>query len=167
MFTTIAEFMQAWTKEAELTLNVLKNLTDRSLSQPVVEGHRTLGRLAWHITTTIPEMMERTGLKLDQIKPDAPMPASTRVIEKAYADISNALLEQIKRHWKDETLGVVDDMYSEKWERRFTLTALVQHQIHHRGQMTVLMRQAGLKVPSLYGPAKEDWGQYGMQPPEV
>ncbi|MEA3297729.1 MAG: DinB family protein, partial [candidate division Zixibacteria bacterium] len=44
---------------------------------------------------------------------------------------------------------------------------LIQHQIHHRGQMTVLMRQAGIKVPSLYGPAKEDWAQMGLEPPEV
>ncbi|MEW5994556.1 MAG: DinB family protein, partial [Candidatus Zixiibacteriota bacterium] len=62
---------------------------------------------------------------------------------------------------------VQDEMYGEKWERRFTLLALIQHQIHHRGQMTVLMRQAGLKVPSIYGPVLEDWAQYGQPPPAV
>jgi uncharacterized damage-inducible protein DinB len=28
--------------------------------------------------------------------------------------------------------------------------------------MTVLMRQAGIKVPGVYGPAKEEWAAYGM-----
>jgi hypothetical protein len=31
----------------------------------------------------------------------------------------------------------------------------------------VLLRQAGIKVPGFYGPAKEDWKQYGMTAPEV
>jgi uncharacterized damage-inducible protein DinB len=33
--------------------------------------------------------------------------------------------------------------------------------------MTVLMRQAGLRVPAMYGPAKEDWAEWDMQPPAV
>jgi uncharacterized damage-inducible protein DinB len=40
------------------------------------------------------------------------------------------------------------------------------HLIHHRGQLTVLMRQAGLKVPGVYGPAREEWAAMGMQPME-
>ncbi|MBI2416475.1 MAG: hypothetical protein HYV28_00920 [Ignavibacteriales bacterium] len=28
--------------------------------------------------------------------------------------------------------------------------------------MTVLMRQAGLKVPGAYGPSREEWAAYGM-----
>ena len=54
---------------------------------------------------------------------------------------------------------------------RVTLVAglhvLVVHQAHHRGQMTVLMRQAGLLVPSIYGPVKEGWSAYGVEPPRV
>jgi uncharacterized damage-inducible protein DinB len=30
--------------------------------------------------------------------------------------------------------------------------------------MTVLMRQAGLKVPGIYGPSREEWSQFGMPP---
>jgi len=40
------------------------------------------------------------------------------------------------------------------------------HQAHHRGQMTVLMRQAGMKVPGVYGPSKEEWSAFGMEPME-
>jgi len=58
-------------------------------------------------------------------------------------------------------------MYGEKWARGVTLHILLVHEIHHRGQMTVLMRQAGLKVPGVYGPAKEEWTQYKMPEPEV
>jgi uncharacterized damage-inducible protein DinB len=42
------------------------------------------------------------------------------------------------------------------------LRVLIQHEVHHRGQMTVLMRQAGLEVPGVYGPAREEWAACGM-----
>jgi len=41
---------------------------------------------------------------------------------------------------------------------------MMMHQSHHRGQMTVLMRQAGLRVPYIYGPAYEDWVEQGLEP---
>jgi uncharacterized damage-inducible protein DinB len=53
-------------------------------------------------------------------------------------------------------------MYGEMWTRGRTLQVLVLHQTHHRGQMTVLMRQAGLAVPGCYGPAAEEWERMGM-----
>lgn len=33
--------------------------------------------------------------------------------------------------------------------------------------MTVLMRQAGLTVPGIYGPAKEEWATFGMEAPKM
>lgn len=33
--------------------------------------------------------------------------------------------------------------------------------------MTVLMRQAGLLVPDLYGPTKEQWAEYGVPAPVI
>ena len=53
-------------------------------------------------------------------------------------------------------------MYGEQWPRGTTLLALILHQTHHRAQMTVLMRQAGLAVPGLYGPAREEWAAMGL-----
>jgi uncharacterized damage-inducible protein DinB len=52
--------------------------------------------------------------------------------------------------------------YGQTWKKGMILKMLNGHQIHHRGQMTVLMRQAGLKVPGVYGPSKEEWAAYGM-----
>ena len=57
-------------------------------------------------------------------------------------------------------------MYGQEWARGMVLSVLMVHQTHHRGQMTVLMRQAGLRVPGIYGPAKEDWASMNMPPQE-
>ncbi|HUJ75909.1 MAG TPA: DinB family protein, partial [bacterium] len=54
--------------------------------------------------------------------------------------------------------------YGRPWRRASVLSSLVRHQIHHRGQLTVLMRQAHLVVPGIYGPAREEWVTMGMEP---
>ena len=48
-------------------------------------------------------------------------------------------------------------MFRSVWKKGQVLTVLIRHQIHHRAQMTVLIRQAGLKVPGVYGPSREEW----------
>lgn len=44
---------------------------------------------------------------------------------------------------------------------------LIKHIVHHRGQITVLMRQAGLKPAGVYGPPKEDWVHLGVENPPL
>ena len=167
MFTKLKHFERAWAFESENTLKILRTLTDTSLSQAISAEERTLGRIAWHVTTSIPEMMERTGLKLEGPGAEAPLPPFARVIAEGYEKVAKSLLDVLPRTWNDESLQQVDDMYGEKWKRGVTLTVLISHQAHHRGQMTVLMRQAGLKVPGVYGPAREEWGGMGMNAPEI
>ena len=166
MFRRVADFQKAWEQEKASTLKVLRAMTDASLSQAVTSDGRTLGRLAWHVATTLGEMMERTGLKIGGPSHEAPPPPSAAAIVAAYDEAAKAVAEGVSG-WTDATLEVEDAMYGERWPRGLTLQALVVHQAHHRGQMTVLMRQAGLKVPGVYGPAREEWTAYGMQPPAV
>src|SRR5215831_303194 len=167
MITRITDFEYHWTQEFDKTQKILKHMTDRSLSQAVAPGGRTLGRLAWHITTTIPEMMSRTGLAVAGPSHDASVPTTVKAISEAYNKAALSLLDQVKSQWNDATLETKDEMYGQVWKRGFTLEALIFHQIHHRGQMTVLMRQAGLKVPGIYGPAREEWALWGQPEPKV
>ena len=167
MYRKIEDFLSAWETESAITQKLLDVMTDDSLRQQVVDGHRTLGRVAWHVVTTISEMMANTGLKFASVSPDAPIPTKAAAIQQAYAAAASELLKQVKAGWTDQTLAIEDDMYGEKWARGQSARVLINHQIHHRGQMTVLMRQAGLKVPGVYGPAKEEWAGFGSPPPEV
>ncbi|MFH1842340.1 MAG: DinB family protein, partial [bacterium] len=140
---------------AESTAKVLGALTDENLAQPVADGHRTLGQLAWHIVVTVPEMMSRIGLQLSSVDHEAPPPDSAEAIRAAQITVTRELLDALKSGWNDGTLSETDDMYGQLWSRGMTLTAMVNHEAHHRGQMTVLLRQAGAVVPGVFGPAKE------------
>jgi len=161
MFRQIEDVTRVWESESNATLKVLRHLTDGSLSQRVTPEGRTLGFLAWHLATTIPEMMNRTGLSVEGAE-HGPAPASAEEIRRAYEQASRSLVEQIRSRWTDAALDHEAEMYGERWTNGFTVFALIAHQAHHRGQMTVLMRQAGLTVPGVYGPAREEWATFGM-----
>lgn len=167
-YTRMAEFLEDWRGESGMTAAVLAALTDAALAQPAGGAEdRTLGRIAWHIVTTIPEMMARTGLRLASVDGEAPVPARAADMADAYGRAAAELAERLAADWTDATLAVADNMYGETWPRGMTLQVLVRHEIHHRGQMTALMRLAGLRVPGTYGPAREDWAAMGMTPPAV
>ncbi len=166
MYYKINDFKESWQRQSAQTRQIMDAMTDESLSQAVADGHRTLGRVAWHIVTSIPEMMNRAGLGISAVDEGAPVPATAAEISEAYGAAAGELLDRISG-WDDQALAVEDDMYGEKWKRGLTLHVLGLHEIHHRGQMTVLMRQAGLKVPGVFGPAKEQWADYGMKEPEI
>ncbi len=162
MYNTIQDFSTDWSFEYDSTLKIFKNLTDASLRQKVTEQGRSLGHLAWHIILTLGEMGGKAGLNVDTPSEDTPDPTSASVIVEAYKKGGRSLASEINRKWNNEMLPEEVVLYGEKWTRSAVLTSIVKHQIHHRAQMTILMRQAGLQVPGVYGPSREEWKQFGM-----
>lgn len=164
MFIKTADFIAEWQQEAAATQRIMDALTDEALDQAVTPDRRTLGQLAWHLTTTVHEMLSRTGLEFASAGDDQHAPDSAAVIAEAYRNASQAASNAVQTQWTDAKLAETTEMYGDTWPNGLTLRILIQHQIHHRGQMTVLMRQAGLRVPDIYGPTREDWLERGMQP---
>ena len=98
---------------------------------------------------------------------DAPVPKTAAEIADAYRSSNEAMVAAIKEQWTDESLAEMKEMYGEQWAIGTVLGILTAHQTHHRGQMTVLMRQAGLRVPGVYGPSREEWAEFGGEAPIV
>ena len=161
MLRKIEDFQKDWAYEAEMTGKILNTLTDAFLGQKVNEDGRTLGFLGWHLTQTLGDMLGLVGLKIDAPGFDLECPASAAEIAAAYEKAARSVTDEIAANWTDDTLLQSDEMYGDTWARGLTLFYLITHQAHHRGQMTVLMRQAGLPVPGVYGPAKEEWAAMG------
>jgi len=161
MYRHVDDFLKSWAYETEATLKIFRVLTDASLAQPVAPGGRTLGFLAWHIVVTLPEMMKHAGVPVVGPAEDAPQPALAEMIRQ-FETSARALAEGVKQRWTDDMLAESIPMYGQQWPRGNMLLSLIVHQTHHRAQMTVLMRQAGLKVPGVYGPAREEWAALNM-----
>jgi len=166
MYYKLSDFIEDWKYESDSTIKVLSNLSDESLTVKFNNEIRTPGRLAWHIVTSVGEMAHRTGLAFETVDENAPTPATAKEIVDEYIRTSGHMIKEITEKWDDDNLFLEDDMYGEMWAKGKTLGVLVTHQIHHRAQLTVVMRLAGLKVPGVYGPAKEEWANYGMEPQE-
>jgi uncharacterized damage-inducible protein DinB len=170
MFRRVEDFKDIWKGEVEKTMALFAAIPTTALSQSVLPEHRNLRRMAWHIVESAVEMPALVGIQI----PEVPLvdghigepPVDMDTIVAIYAKATASLADRIGS-WNNAELGRSFDCYGEKWSGGFLLWVLVAHQVHHRGQMSVLMRQAGLKVPDIYGPAKEGWGAYGMDAPAV
>lgn len=164
MYSKLQDFIADFQQESELTLKVFHHLTNESLKAKVYPEGRTLGVIAWHITGTIPEMSSYLNIEIEGVKENDPVPDNTNDIILAYEKAAKSLLLRIPKKLNDAMLEEEIEIYHEKWKIKSILQSLIKHEIHHRGQITVLMRQAGLRVPGVYGPSKEEWEQYGMEP---
>jgi uncharacterized damage-inducible protein DinB len=167
MYTSTQEFIDDWNSEAASTQKVLDALTDSSLGQKVSPEDRNLGAIAWHIVTSTPEMLMEFGIKVDAVQDSNTIPVSAREIAEIFRRVSSDTSDAVKQQWTDQSLTEMVNVFGMDMPKAVTLSLLIKHIIHHRGQMTVLMRQAGLKVPGVYGPAREEWSLMGMDAPSL
>lgn len=154
MFSSIEHFTSVWDSETASTLACFNNLTDESLTKNLVNDYRTIDRLANHIVDCAAGIPHEAGLPVagyekKKYHTQSELVAAYKQNREA---VKNALIQ-----WSDNTLQEDTPMYGETWKKGFALWVTVVHEIHHRGQLTVLMRSAGLKVPGIYGPSKEEW----------
>ena len=162
MNRTIPDFIADWAYESAATLKFIRALSEPSRNQLVVPGGRSLGFIAWHTVCAVAELGNSATLPVEGPKETSAAPATIAEMAAAYEAASRSFTDVVRRDWTDAMLADQIEMYGEHFTRGGALAMLVKHQAHHRGQMTVLMRQAGLRVPDVYGPAKEDWAQWGM-----
>jgi uncharacterized damage-inducible protein DinB len=156
MFRSIDDFLTVWREESTNTGRVMERLTDASLRHRMSEASRTLGELAWHVTVSHRSILGRTGLAFQAATKDLHVPERASEICARYVAGAAAVGGAVEKQWTDATLRVRDDIYGLSWTRGRTLFVLVVHEIHHRAQMTVLMRQVGLTLPALYGPSADE-----------
>lgn len=165
MYRKLYDFVADFKDESEATARLLAALSEASLHQRVSEQGRTLGQIAWHITLTFGEMLSHAGLPVATPGEGAPPPDSVAGLLAAYRREAQAALDAVAAAWNDGLLAEEIPMYGESWPRGKVLSALIRHQAHHRGQITVLARQAGVTIPGVYGPAREEWAAFGLPAP--
>jgi uncharacterized damage-inducible protein DinB len=160
MYHDVKEFLQQYGWESDTTARVFAALTDESLSHSKAPGHPTLGDIAWHIATAPSYMLNQTGYSMTPYEFNTPADLSAKKIQDTYADTVSAVKEQSAGKSAEDLQTVFNVFGTYDWPLAMMLSALCSHEIHHRGQVSVLMRQAGLVVPSIYGPNYEETQQW-------
>lgn len=154
MYRKIEDFLEDWTASSDGTLKVIKAITNDKMNQAIVEGHNTLGWLAWHLVGVGAAFGHLAELQVPGPGRSQEMPTDIAEIVDAYEQLSEAFKKEVAKLTDADLLEEVSG-FGGPILRGKLLSKLIEHQTHHRGQMTVLLRQAGLTVPGVMGPTRE------------
>lgn len=159
MYRTVKDFLTDWDDAAKGTTAVMESLTDEKLGQAIVEGHNTLRWLGWHLATAPAFFAGLASLQVEASEQEENVPNESSKIAAAYKKIAKDIHQKAEQELTDEKMTETVEAFGQQVPRGAILRKLIDHQTHHRGQMTVLLRQAGLHVPGVMGPTKEEQGK--------
>src|SRR5215207_3080379 len=158
MMATIEELLQELEQEARTTRRVLERVPDDRLDWRPHAKSLTLGQLAMHVATLPGALAEIATRSAFEVGTEIPRPSATSAAQ---------LLETLDRsvaHAKALLGGMDDGALATPWrlvsgEREvaavprgaFLRSTLLNHWYHHRGQLTVYLRQTGALIPAIYG----------------
>lgn len=160
---TIDDLLQELEHEAQSTRRVLERVPADHLDWKPHPKSLTLGQLAMHVATlpgAIAELSTRPGL---DVKTEIPRPGAGSVAELLSAlDGSLARAKAVLRDMDDAALASPWRMMDGDREMAsvprggLLRSILLNHWYHHRGQLTVYLRQTGALVPAIYGASADE-----------
>jgi uncharacterized damage-inducible protein DinB len=154
-------YLQTWEREFQTTLKILKAYPQEKLDLRPAEKSRSAKDLLW---TFVMEEKVIDGVVKGQIdftnmpKP----PAMKQEIISTYEATHKEMVTKVKNLSEQELNTAIPFMVAPKQmgqvKRSDILWMMLMDSVHHRGQLSVYLRVAGAKVPSIYGPsADEPW----------
>jgi uncharacterized damage-inducible protein DinB len=109
--------------------------------------------LAWHITATEMRFMEAVAAGEFDFTPK-PRPESIKTsadLVSWYAENFEAHFEKLTQLSNDQLLKIIDFRGIFQLPAVMYVGFIVNHTVHHRGQLSMYLRPMGAKVPSIYG----------------
>ncbi|MGH7495365.1 MAG: DinB family protein [bacterium] len=160
---TIDDLLQELEEEAQTTRRVLERVREDQLGWTPHEKSMTLGQLAMHVASVPGAIAGISTQPTFDIKTEIPRPSATSGAELLRVlDESVARAKAILREMDDAALlsswRMVDgDREVAVFSRGALLrSVMLNHWYHHRGQLTVYLRQTGALVPAIYGPSADE-----------
>jgi uncharacterized damage-inducible protein DinB len=150
MFRTVSEFVEERLLEEQLTRAVIRATTSPEiLNTRAAPGSFSFGELSWHISQALSKIGAQIGIAV----PEERMPEllTAEVLEDEYNRSSEIFRQRVELTLTDADLSQVRPVYGFDWTVGYTLLVITKHEIHHRGQMTALLRLAGVRPPKVYG----------------
>ncbi len=155
-------FINAWEREFQTTLKVLKAYPAHKYDLKPSEKSRTAKDLAWVFAGEEGALIDGACQgQIDFTKIPAP-PATFGEVITSYEHNHMKNVEKVKAlsdsDWNSSMPMMVAPKQMGQMRRGDILWMALMDNVHHRGQLSVYMRLAGAKVPSIYGPtADEPW----------
>jgi uncharacterized damage-inducible protein DinB len=148
--------MKIYKKEIATTLKVLRAFPENRLDFTPHERSSNAKKL---ISTFVFEMYllesYAFGEKIDGSKFQNYNPGSLQTLISDFENETSRVISNLERLKEEDLLKTVEFAGVKTPVNEFFLKMLFD-QIHHRGQLSVYVRMAGGKVPSIYGPSADD-----------
>ena len=148
--------------EAEITKRLLDIIPEDKLSWRPHPKARSLGELAMHVATlqgSVAELGQPDRVDVSMIQPDAEASSRAEVLE-AFADGLKKAKNIVGS--TDNTRALAEWTITKDGENLMTLprasfwrTVLLNHNYHHRGQLSAYLRELDVPLPSIYGPSAD------------
>ncbi len=160
--SAIELLLQELEQEAQTTRRVLERVPGDRLTWKPHDRSMSLGQLALHIATVPGAIAE-----ISQISP-FPVPKFEQPAAQSAAELVPALEQSLEK--ARTILRKLDDADLAKVWRvvdgdrevmalpvgAVLRSIMLNHWYHHRGQLSVYLRQVGVPVPSIYGPSADE-----------
>ena len=160
--TIVGGLLQELEQEAQTTRRVLERVPEEHLGWKPHAKSMSLGQLALHVAT-VPG-----GVAEISVQSPCPVPQFTQPSATSAAELVPALNESVAR--AKQLLSTMDDAaMAATWRLvngdrevmaiprgALLRSIMLNHWYHHRGQLSVYLRQLGVPVPSIYGPSADE-----------
>ncbi len=158
----ITALLQEFENEAGTTRRVLERVPSDKLAWQPHPKSMSLGVLALHVAASPGVICGWAAQDVTQFKGDpSPTPASTEEILAAH-DRSVTTTKDILGKLGDEglqgmwSLKAGDNTLMTMPKAALVRAIVMNHWIHHRGQLSVYLRLLDVPVPSIYGPSADE-----------
>lgn len=143
-------FVRNWNRIHKETAQVLAAAPDDKLDWRPAEGMFTLRELMRHmpeaesalVRTVLAGTMQKGELDLSTAGVEEIVRAYRASHERLAAEVAGLTLEQLNEEI---------EAFGRRMRRRVLLRGMIEHEIHHRGQLYTYYRLAGIEPPKLYG----------------
>ena len=149
-------------QEAEITKRLLDIIPEDKLSWRPHPKAKSLGELAMHIATlqgTVAELGQLDSKEAGNFPPDIEATSRAQILEAFATSLKKA----------KEIVGSTDDARAiSEWKLvkdgktlftaprvGFWRSILLNHNYHHRGQLSTYLRELDVPLPSIYGPSAD------------
>ena len=158
----IEALIQELDQEAQTTRRVLERVPGDRLGWKPHAKSMSLGQLALHVATTpggVSDMVRQSPF---------PVPEFTQASATSASELLPALEQSVTKA-KDNLRAIGDAGLGSMWrvvdgEKEMMAMPvgavlrfiMLNHWYHHRGQLSVYLRELGVPVPSIYGPSADE-----------
>jgi uncharacterized damage-inducible protein DinB len=158
--TELERFRAVWDMEAGLTARLLEAIPADKYDFRPDPGGRSVGEMAWHLAEVegyLSDGLSKGAVTFQDLPPNLKRPREVKQLAPGYRQVHQdavARLAGLKDADLDREIPFAGD-------RRLSIRdclwgALLMHLIHHRGQLSLMVRLAGGTPPGIYGPNREE-----------